>query len=166
MCVIKMDKKQLKIALAVLDVVINKFPETQKFIDSTLKEECEKQRMTVDEVIFYKFKSKKLAQIHIFVLDLILKCLFFCLQMWKGVTDNKKAKRLSKEEIEKKLLDSMSIDEVLEFDDVNKEAEETQDPEKAAKISKQYEDIIKTKNKGIINIAYHQGQILKRFKEK
>ena len=122
--------------------------------------------MTVDEVIFYKFKSKKLAQIHIFVLDLILKCLFFCLQMWKGVTDNEKAKRLSKEEIEKKLLDSMSIDEVLEFDDVNKEAEETQDPEKAAKISKQYEDIIKTKNKGIINIAYHQGQILKRFKQK
>ena len=56
-----MDKKQLKIALAVLDVVINKFPETQKFIDSALKEECEKQRMTVDEVIFYKFKSKKLA---------------------------------------------------------------------------------------------------------
>ena len=86
--------------------------------------------------------------------------------MWKGVTDNKKAKRLSKEEIEKKLLDSMSIDEVLEFDDVNKEAEETQDPEKAAKISKQYEDIIKTKNKGIINIAYHQGQVFKSFKEK
>ena len=89
--------------------------------------------MTADEVIFYKFKSKKLAQINIFVLDLVLKCLFFCLQMWKGVTDNKKAKRLSKEEIEKKLLDSMTIDEVVEFDDLNKEAEETQDPEKAAK---------------------------------
>ena len=29
--------------------------------DSTLKEECEKERMTADEVIFYKFKSKKLA---------------------------------------------------------------------------------------------------------
>ena len=61
MCVIKMDKKQLKIALAVLDVVINKFPETQKFIDSTLKEECEKESMTADEVIFYKFKSTELA---------------------------------------------------------------------------------------------------------
>ena len=59
--VIKMDKKRFKIALAVLDAVINKFPETQKFIDSTLKEECEKERMTADEVIFYKFKSKKLA---------------------------------------------------------------------------------------------------------
>ena len=160
-----MDKKRFKIALAVLDAVINKFPETQKFNDSTLKEECEKERMTADEVIFYKFKSKKLAQINIFVLDLVLKCLFFCLQMWKGVTDNKKAKRLSKEEIEKKLLDLMTIDQVVEFDDLNKEAEEIQDPEKAAEIIKRYENIIKIKKKGIINVAFYQGQIFKRFKE-
>ena len=60
----------------------------------------------------------------------------------------------------------MIIDENLEFDDLNKEAEEVQDPEKAAKIIKRYEDIIKTKNKGIINVAYHQGQVFKRFKEK
>ena len=86
--------------------------------------------------------------------------------MWKGVTDNKKAKRLSKEEIKKKLLDSMTIDKVLKCEDLNKEAEEVQDPEKAAKIIKRYEDIIKTKRKGIINVAYHQGQVFKRFKEK
>ena len=49
-----------------------RFPETQEFIDSTLKEECEKERMTADEVIFYKFKSKKLAWINILVLDLVL----------------------------------------------------------------------------------------------
>ena len=59
--VIKMDKKRLKIVLSVLDAVRGRFPETQEFIDSTLKEECEKERMTADEVIFYKFKSKKLA---------------------------------------------------------------------------------------------------------
>ena len=51
--------------------------------------------------------------------------------MWKGVTDNKKAKGLSKEEIKKKLLDSMTTDEIVEFDDLNKEAEETQDLEEA-----------------------------------
>ena len=85
--------------------------------------------------------------------------------MWKGVADSKKAKRLSTEEIKKQLLDSMIIDEVVEFDDLNKEAEGTQDPEKAAEIIKQYEDI-KTKKKGIVNVAYHQGQALKRFKEK
>ena len=60
----------------------------------------------------------------------------------------------------------MTIHEVLECEDLNKEAEEIQDPEKAAKIIKRFEDIIKTKNKGIINVAYHQGQVFKRFKEK
>ena len=82
------------------------------------------------------------------------------------MTDNKKAKRLSKEEIKTKLLDSITIDEVLECKDLNKEAEEVQDSERAAEIIKRYEDIIKTKNKGIINVAYHQGQVFKRFKEK
>ena len=53
--------------------------------------------------------------------------------MWKVVTDNKKAKRFSKEKIKKSLLDSMTIDEVVEFDDLSKEVEETQDHEEAAK---------------------------------
>ena len=65
--------------------------------------------------------------------------------MWKGVADSKKAKRLSKEEIKKQLLDSMITDKNLEFDDLNKEAEELQDPVRAAEIIKRYEDIIKTK---------------------
>ena len=56
-----MDKKRLKIALSVLDALRNRFPETNDFIDSTLKQECEKERITADEVIFYKIKSKKLA---------------------------------------------------------------------------------------------------------
>ena len=46
------------------------------------------------------------------------------------MADNKKAKRLSKEEIKTKLLDSMTINEIVEFDDLNKEDEEMQDPEK------------------------------------
>ena len=50
--------KRLKIALSVLYAFKNRFSETNEFIDSTLKEECEKERMTADEVIFYKFKSK------------------------------------------------------------------------------------------------------------
>ena len=56
-----MDRKQLKIALSILDAVRNRFPETNEFINSTLKEECEKERITEDEVIFYEFKSRKLA---------------------------------------------------------------------------------------------------------
>ena len=71
------------------------------------------------------------------------------------MADSKKAKLLSKEEIKRQLLDLMILDEVVEFDDLNK-AEETQDLKKAAKIIKRYEDIIKTKKKWIINVAYHQ----------
>ena len=60
----------------------------------------------------------------------------------------------------------MTIDEIAEFENLNKEAEEVQDPEEAAEIIKQYEDVIKTKKKGIINLAYHQGQVFKICKEK
>ena len=42
-----------------LDAVRSRFAETNEFIDSTLKEECEEEKMTADEVIFYKFKTKK-----------------------------------------------------------------------------------------------------------
>ena len=51
MRVINMDKKRLKIALSVLDAVRSRFPETNEFIDSTLQEECEKEKITADEVI-------------------------------------------------------------------------------------------------------------------
>ena len=44
--------------------------------------------------------------------------------------DNKKAKCLSKEEIKTKLLDSITIDEIVEFDDLNKEAEKIEDTKK------------------------------------
>ena len=86
--------------------------------------------------------------------------------MWKGAGDSKKAKRPSKEETQKQLLESMIIDENLEFEDLNNEAEEIQEPEKAAEVIKRYEDIIKTKKKGIISVAFHQEKGFKRFKEK
>ena len=45
-----MDKKRLKIALSVLHPVRNRFPETNEFLSSSLAEECEKERISVDEV--------------------------------------------------------------------------------------------------------------------
>ena len=86
--------------------------------------------------------------------------------MWKGVVDSKKRKRLSKEEIKMQLLESMIIDEVVEYEHLKREAGEIQDPEKAAEIIKRYDDIIKTKKKGIINVAFHQRQVLKDLKKR
>ena len=55
-----MDKKWAKIVLAVLKAVRNKFAESNEFIDSTLTEECEKERITAHEVInfFTSLKAK------------------------------------------------------------------------------------------------------------
>ena len=62
--------------------------------------------------------------------------------MWKGAADSKKAKRPSKEEIKKQLLESMILGEVVESEDLNKEAEEIREPEQTAEVIKRYEDII------------------------
>ena len=56
--------------------------------------------------------------------------------MWKGAADSKKTKRLSKHEIKKQLLESIIINEVVESEEFNKEAEEIQQPEEAAKVIK------------------------------
>ena len=64
------------------------------------------------------------------------------------------------------MLESIIINEVVESEELNKEAEEIHQPEEAEKVNKQYEDIIKTKKKGIISIAYYQGKTFKKFKEK
>ena len=89
----------------------------------------------------------------------------FCLQVWKGAADSKKTKRLSQDEIKKQLLESIIINDAVESEELNREVEEVQDPEKAAKIIQEYKNI-KTKKKGIANIAYHQGKVFEKFKDK
>ena len=79
---------------------------------------------------------------------------------------SKKIKRLSKSEIKKQLLESIIINEVVKSKELNKMAEELQEPEEAAKVIEQYKCIIKTKKTGIISIAYYQGKVFKRFKKK
>ena len=58
---LKWTKKRLNVALAVFDAVKSRFPETNEFIDDTLKEECEKEKITADEAIFLQIKSKKVS---------------------------------------------------------------------------------------------------------
>ena len=62
-----MGKKRLKVALAVLDAVKIKFSETKRFIDDTTEDECQKEKISVEEVIcFCKSKSKEFALKNIF----------------------------------------------------------------------------------------------------
>ena len=77
-------KKRLKIALAAKSI----FPETQEFIENTLREECEKEKMIADERFFFfaSLEAKQLAWINIFVLDLAplpSAILLFCRRLIK-----------------------------------------------------------------------------------
>ena len=85
--------------------------------------------------------------------------------MWKGA-DSKKTKRLTHEEVNKQLIESIVINEVVETDELNKKAEEVQNPEEAAEVIQECENIIRTKKKGITCIACCQGKVLKKFKDK
>ena len=55
----------------------------------------------------------------------------------------------------------MVNNKVVETDELNKQAEEVQDPEEEAKVTQKYENITKTKKKELINMAFHQGKVLK-----
>ena len=47
-----MDKKKLKISLKVLGAVKEHFPDNKNFIDDMMEEKSQKQKISVEEVIF------------------------------------------------------------------------------------------------------------------
>ena len=48
-----MDKKRLRVALKVLGAVKEQFPDTKRFIEDLIDKECQKENISVDEVIFF-----------------------------------------------------------------------------------------------------------------
>ena len=83
--------------------------------------------------------------------------------MWKGA---KKTKKLTHDEIRRKLIESLVMNDTIEIDELTNKIQEAEDPEKAAGLIQERESIIRTKKKGIIWIAYHQGKVFKKFKDK
>ena len=47
-----MDKQRLRVALKVLDEVRIRFPDTKQIIGDSIDQECLKENISVDEVIF------------------------------------------------------------------------------------------------------------------
>ena len=85
----------------------------------------------------------------------------FCLQLWGGSEKTTKHRRNTKRPDE-----SLTTSNTAETEGLNEQAEKVEKPEDAADVIKQYEEIIRTKNKGIISIAHHQGNVFKSFWEK
>ena len=52
---ITMDKKKLRIILKVLEAVKENFPDAKNFIDDMMEEQCQKENISVEEVIFLQF---------------------------------------------------------------------------------------------------------------
>ena len=73
--------------------------------------------------------------------------------MWKGAANSKKKKRILKDNIKKRLLEWIIINEAVESEELNREVEGVQDPEEAAMLIQKYEHIIKERNHKHV---YHQ----------
>ena len=56
--------------------------------------------------------------------------------------------------------------DIIEAEELNEKADRVEKANDRTEVIKQYEDIIRTKQKGIISITYHEGNVFKRFKEK
>ena len=83
----------------------------------------------------------------------------FCLQLWKGFENDKKTKQFNQEEIRKQLLKSLVNSDTDEIEKFNEQARIIDKPEDAPELIKQYKEILKTKRKGIISVAYYQRKI-------
>ena len=88
----------------------------------------------------------------------------FYFQVWGNSENSKKTKLLNKDEIKKQLIDSIIINNAIKIDNLNELAEKVEKPKEAAN-KKKYEEILRTKRKGIISLAYYQGKLFKHFKE-
>ena len=79
-----MDKKPLRVALTVLDAVRTKYPETKQFIDNTMEEECQKEKISADEVIFFtSLEAKSYLRKTLFVAVSMLKRYWIKLKVMK-----------------------------------------------------------------------------------
>ena len=56
-----MDKTRLKIALTLLDAVKVKYPETKQFIGNTKKDECQKEKISVEELTFFTSLEERVS---------------------------------------------------------------------------------------------------------
>ena len=89
--------------------------------------------------------------------------MFIFLQLWKDA-EVKKTKKLTQDEIKKKLIESLVMSDSIESEEFIKKIQEVEDPEKAAKLIQECESIIRTNKKGIIRIAYHRARFSKKSK--
>ena len=74
------------------------------------------------------------------------------------------SRRLNKEEIKKRLMESLVFNENIDTKDLNEWATIVESCKESLDIIKEYEGIIKTNKKNIF-FVYQQGKVFRKFKE-
>ena len=93
--------------------------------------------------------------------------MFIFLQLKKDADNTKESsRRVSKQEIRKKLLDSLLYNGNIDTGDLNEQVKRKEDYEEVMDIIKEYEDIIKTNKKNIKFVAYEQSKVFRKFQKK
>ena len=75
-------------------------------------------------------------------------------------------KRFNKDEIKKHLIKSITINNAVEINEINKRADKVEKPGDGADIIKECKKIICTTRKSVIAVVFHQGKVFKCFREK
>ena len=88
----------------------------------------------------------------VFIIEKSFQC---CQAIWR---------RLNKEQIKKQLFDSFACDDINK-EDVSATADAIKDYQETMETIKEWENIIKTNKKKIIDFAYEQGKIFRKIKE-
>ena len=68
------------------------------------------------------------------------------------------SRRLSKEDIKKRIMESLVYNESINTEDLNERAYKAESYEEVMVIIKEYEDTIKTNKKNLIFFAYQEGK--------
>ena len=74
--------------------------------------------------------------------------------------------KITNDEIRRKLIESLVMNETIKTDELTRRAQEVEDPEKTAEVIQECKSIIRMKKKSIIRIAYSQDKFLKKLKDK
>ena len=84
----------------------------------------------------------------------------------KNWDNAKRIRKLTKEEIKQQRIDSLINRNKIETEKLNEKADAVEKSDDATTIIKDNKEKIRTKMKNTLCITYHQGKVLRRFKEK
>ena len=96
----------------------------------------------------------------------MVQLLFFVFSCGETLKPARRRSVSTKTKQKKQLLESITINSLIEMKELDEQTEKIVKLEDAVEIIKKYEEILRTKRKGIIAVAFHQGKVFKCFKEK